>query len=278
MCLLSLLINHELCWKQSQKTSFFFGHHNNSPLTCIALIIPTCAHPLAPPPPNTSPTDLPDNQRANLEKSECTFGSDIHTFEYNSFCKQKHHQHLPTEHRTLSIQFYTTISWRTSVSNTIYDGAMKPTTSYSTRQLYCVVVHHLLCAKAPIPFAFALPDVLSPFQPVIYVYNYLRQVFVCLFVESVLFLNWVDFHLNQQSVYNPPVWYSVASMPLRLNHIGTVRFCDGLLAGPTKTLVCTRCLSPLLSRLKFYVLCQKSVLKLFLKREAGRLMAGKTFQ
>lgn len=51
----------------------------------MALIIPTCAEPLAPPPPNTKPTDFPVNQRAKREKSVCILGSVAHTFEYNSF-------------------------------------------------------------------------------------------------------------------------------------------------------------------------------------------------
>lgn len=56
-------------------------------LTCIALIMPTCAAPLAPPPPKTSPTDFPLIHRASLEKSEWMLGSDWHTLWYSSFCK-----------------------------------------------------------------------------------------------------------------------------------------------------------------------------------------------
>lgn len=47
--------------------------------------MPTWAAPRAPPPPKTSPTELPVNQRANREKSECIFGSDISTLLYRSF-------------------------------------------------------------------------------------------------------------------------------------------------------------------------------------------------
>jgi hypothetical protein len=53
----------------------------------MAFNIPMCAAPRAPPPPNTKPTELPVNQRASREKSECRFGSDIKTLAYKSFCK-----------------------------------------------------------------------------------------------------------------------------------------------------------------------------------------------
>lgn len=82
----------------------FFSAQNNAPINApmdtpptismgipaswIAFSIPTCAAPLAPPPPNTRPTEFPVNHRANREKSECIFGSDINTLPYKSFCRK----------------------------------------------------------------------------------------------------------------------------------------------------------------------------------------------
>jgi len=57
--------------------------------TWTALIMPTCAAPLAPPPPKTSPTDVPVSHLAKREKSEWIFGSDLSTFVYSSFCVWK---------------------------------------------------------------------------------------------------------------------------------------------------------------------------------------------
>ena len=45
--------------------------NNQSPASMKALIAPTCASPLAPPPPRTRPIEVPVSRRARREKSEC---------------------------------------------------------------------------------------------------------------------------------------------------------------------------------------------------------------
>jgi hypothetical protein len=64
----------DTCWADATRDS-----------TWIALIMPTCAAPLAPPPPSTSPTDVPVSHLAKREKSVWMSGSDVSTFAYNSF-------------------------------------------------------------------------------------------------------------------------------------------------------------------------------------------------